>query len=90
MKIEYDQDKQATTLRERGLDFSDAGEVFAGPTMTGKDTRVDYGESRFITFGHLSGKLIVLVWTPRGAARRIISTRYANDREKSKYAKFLG
>ena len=90
MKIEYDQDKRATTLRERGLDFADAGEVFAGPIMTEKDTRVDYGESRFITFGHLSGKMIVLVWTPRGAARRIISMRHANDREKSKYAKFLG
>ena len=43
MKIEYDQDKRATTLRERGLDFADAGDVFAGPIMTEKDTRVDYG-----------------------------------------------
>ncbi len=64
MEIEYDRDKRATTLRGRHLDFADAGEVFACPTMTEKDTRVDYCESRFITFGHLSGKIIALVWTP--------------------------
>lgn len=32
---------------------------------------------------------IKLIWTPRGAARRIISMRYAKDREKKKIIKFL-
>jgi uncharacterized DUF497 family protein len=89
MEIEFDQDKRNTTLRERGLDFARADEVFAGPTLTEQDTRSDYGESRFITLGLLTTRTVVLVWTPRGASRRIISMRYANDREKSKYAKFL-
>lgn len=29
------------------------------------------------------------VWTPRNDARRIISMRYANDREISRYKKYL-
>ncbi len=90
MEIEFDQDKRNTTLRERDLDFARAGEVFAGPVMTEQDTRSDYGESRFITLGLLTTRLVVLVWTPRGTSCRIISMRYANEREKSKYAKFLG
>ena len=34
-------------------------------------------------------RLIVLVWTPRGEVRRIISMRKANDREKALYASHL-
>ena len=29
---------------------------------------------------------MVIVWTPRGAARRIISMRKANDREQAAYS----
>ena len=53
------------------------------------DTRQDYSESRYITVGKLDGRLVVMVWTPRGEARRIISMRKANDREKSFYAQHL-
>jgi len=90
MDIEFDQEKRDKTLQERGLDFARAAEIFAGPMLTDQDRRYDYGESRFITLGLLDTRFVVLVWTPRGNARRIISMRYANDREKSKYTKFLG
>ena len=53
MKIEYDPAKRAKTLRERGLDFEDAREVFAGEHITKEDTRKDYGEPRFATAGLL-------------------------------------
>jgi len=33
--------------------------------------------------------MIVMVWTPRGEVRRIISMRKANDREKTLYASRL-
>jgi len=90
MDIEFDQEKRDKTWQERGLEFARAAEIFAGPMLTDQDRRYDYGESRFITLGLLDTRFVVLVWTPRGNARRIISMRYANDREKSKYAKFLG
>jgi uncharacterized DUF497 family protein len=33
--------------------------------------------------------MIVMVWTPRGEVRRIISMRKANDREKTLYIRRL-
>jgi uncharacterized DUF497 family protein len=90
MEIEFDQEKRAITLLERGLDFARAGEILAGPVLTGEDARRDYGERRFITLGQLDSRIVVLVWTWRGSVRRIISMRHANDREKNKYSHFFG
>jgi uncharacterized DUF497 family protein len=90
MQIAYDPVKQAKTLAERGLDFADADKVFAGITYTAADIRSDYGEPRWMTIGLLSGREVVLVRTPRDAVRRIISMRYANEREIAKYRPAMG
>jgi len=86
MQIEFDFDKREKTLMERGLDFARAGEVFAGRHFTAEDSREDYSESRFITVGNLDDRMVVMVWATRGEARRIISMRKANEREKTRYA----
>ncbi len=62
-----------------------AGDVFAGSTLTVEDDRRDYGEHRFITVGFLDSEMVVVVWTLRGDARRIISMRKANERERELY-----
>ena len=72
----------AITLQKRGLDFADAAAVFAGVTVSVQDTRRDYGEERIITAGHLAGRCVVLVWTPRDGGRRIISMRHAHAAEE--------
>ena len=84
MRITYDPNKRAKTLRERGLDFEDAALVFAGPTFETEDTRKNYGERRIICFGYLGERLVVVVYTPRGADRHIFSMRNANEREKTR------
>jgi uncharacterized DUF497 family protein len=89
MDLEFDPAKRDQTLLERGLDFARAQEVFEGMHLTGQDSRINYTEDRFITVGFLDARLIVLVWTPRGKVRRIISMRKANDREKALYARAL-
>ena len=89
MNLEFDQVKRDKTLLERGLDFARAVEVFDGLHFTGLDKRMDYEEDRFITVGCLDDDMIVMVWTPRGKVRRIISMRKANDREKTIYASHL-
>ena len=86
MRIECDAVKRAATLEARGLDMARAGEVFAGATLTVEDDRRNYGEDRFITIGFLNGAMVVLVWTPRQDAYRIISMRKANERERRLYA----
>lgn len=85
MAITYDPAKRDQTLRERGLDFEDAAEVFAGRVYQQQDDRRDYGEIRLITVGLLRGRMVVVVWTPRGTDRHVISMRKANEREKARY-----
>ena len=46
-------------------------------------------EERFFTVGLLDSRMVVIVWTPRNDARRIISMRYANEREIGRYKKHL-
>ena len=65
--------------------MADAGRVFDGDTITVVDDRWDYGETRNITIGFLDGRMVLVVWTPRDDARRIISMRKANDREQQVY-----
>lgn len=88
--IEYDFNKQQATLAHRGLDFNDVPTVFAGKTLAMIDDRQNYGEERIITVGTLSERVVIIVWTPRGKKRRIISMRYANERERQRYTHRLG
>jgi len=90
MEIECDPVKRATTLDARGLDMAQAGEVFDGPHLTFEDDRQDYGEPRYVTLGHLGGRMVFIAWTTRGNARRIISMRKANERERKSYGPRLG
>lgn len=90
MNLEFDQSKRDKSLKERGLDFARANEVFSGITVTMSDNRHDYGEARLITVGMLDQRIVVLVWTPRGNNRRIISMRCANEREINKYSPEMG
>jgi uncharacterized protein len=89
MKITFDPAKRASTLRDRSLDFADAAEVSAGNALNMPDERRDYGEPRIITVGLLRGRMVIVVWTPRGNARHVFSMRKANDREKARFGKRL-
>jgi len=89
MQYEFDGLKRDRTLLERGLDFAHAEQLFAGVHFTSQDLRMDYAEDRFITVGFLQAELVVMVRTPRGELRRIISMRRANEREKAFYTQYL-
>jgi uncharacterized DUF497 family protein len=89
VRITYDPRKREKTLRDRGLDFDDAVQVFAGVTVEIEDDRRNYGEPRILCFGHLAGRLVVVGYTPRGEARHVFSMRKANDREQSRIAPYL-
>ena len=47
--------------------------------------RQDYGETRWIAVGQLGRTMVVVVWTPRDGARRIISMRKCNAKERQRY-----
>ena len=88
--IEFDPQKRMETLLNRGLDFARAPEMFAQAIHTLEDVIKNYGELRLITLGFLDDRLTVIVWTPRGQRKRIISMRYANEREIKVYQQFMG
>jgi uncharacterized DUF497 family protein len=49
MRYTWDEAKRAANLRDHGIDFVDAGKVFAGLTLTYEEVRFLYGERRFVT-----------------------------------------
>lgn len=44
-----------------------------------------HGESRFVAYGRLESRMYVVVFTWRGARKRIISFRRASQKETSEY-----
>ncbi|MBM3635533.1 MAG: BrnT family toxin [Alphaproteobacteria bacterium] len=89
MKIEFNPEKRRRTLADRGLDMAHAFRVFETVHTTAEDDRVIYDETRFITVGYLNNRMVVVVWSLRAGARRIISLRKANEREQEKFGKRL-
>ena len=87
--ITYDPAKRAKTIKERQLDFVRANEVWDKSDLhfTYEDERFSYGENRYITVGYLDERMVVIVWTPRGEARHVISMRKANAKEQKRYKK---
>ena len=81
MKISFDPAKRDVTLRERGLDFNDAAEIFAGRSLTISDDRRDYGEARFVTYGWIGAIAVAMAWTRRQDSLRVISMRRMHQRE---------
>lgn len=88
--LSCDPAKRDWTLARRGLDFEDAWLVLNGRTAEVEDIRRDYGELRILCFGMLMGRMVVIGHTPRGAVRHVFSMRKANEREKARYAPYLG
>jgi uncharacterized DUF497 family protein len=89
MRFGWDPSKSDRNARERGLPFAVAMAQFDGPTIEFDDTRRDYGERRIIALGVVAGRVLVCVYTERGAAndlvRWIISLRKANKGESHAY-----
>ena len=90
MADSWDEAKRKRTLAERGLDFAEAEQVFAGLRVTLPDDRRDYGEPRLITAGYLRGRFVVVIWTPRAEGRHIISMRHGHADEETYYREQMG
>lgn len=85
MNIPYDSRKNQENIRKHGISFEEVVQFDWATAVTKEDTRYDYGEQRFISYGLLEGRLHVLVWTVRKEAIRPISLRKANQRERTRY-----
>ena len=90
MLFEWDDRKAAQNVAKHGIPFEYAARVFLDPQrLDSEDTRRDYSEERWLTFGKIEGRLFAVAYTPRGAVIRLISARKANEREQRKYDETL-
>ena len=90
MLFEWDDRKAAQNVAKHGIPFEYAARVFLDPyRLDREDTRRDYSEERWLTFGKIEGRLFAVAYTPRGAVIRLISARKANEREQRKYDETL-
>ena len=86
--IEFDVTKSKENLQKHGFPLDFAELLFDGPYIEEEDTRLGYGETRFVATGPIAAfgnRIFVVVYTWRETVRRIISFRKANDREVRKY-----
>ncbi len=84
--FEWDANKESQNVGEHGIDFTSAPLIWDGFVSEWPDNRRDYGEARFVAFGVVGDRILAVVYTPRGYARRIISARIAHRRERRLYA----
>jgi uncharacterized protein len=87
VKIEFDPAKSSRNARERGLPFELTAEIDWRAAYTKEDRRRSYGETRYLAFAPMNGRLHVVCYCIRGDAFRIISFRRANKREERAYEK---
>lgn len=81
----FDTAKDAANRAKHGVSLALGAEVVGGAVTTFLDTRCDYGEDRFVTFGLVGSRLYCAVWTLRDDEMRIISVRKANAKEQKRY-----
>jgi uncharacterized DUF497 family protein len=87
MEFEWDEQKAERNLSKHGVPFQEAATVFGDPlALTVSDPDHSSDEDRFLTFGHSSeGVLLVVSHTDRETSTRIISARRVTRKERKYY-----
>jgi len=85
MLFEWYEQKRLENLSKRGIDFLDAKEIWQGEVLEVPSEQQEHGEQRHIAYGVLEGRIIAVVFTWRGEARRLISARRARRHERQDY-----
>jgi len=85
VEFEWDKAKNDATYAARGFDFAYASGIFKASWIASEDARVDYGETRIKAIGQVGSDILVVIYTRRGAAIRIISARRANSKERAQW-----
>ena len=90
MDFEWDENKRQRNIRNHGIDFERAKEIWQGSVLEVPSSQTRHGEERFLATGLSAGRLITVVFTWRGTNRRLISARVARQHEGENYQKKIG
>lgn len=87
LNFEWDSNKATSNEHKHGISFSEAMTVFADPLeLTIPDPDHSIGEFRFLSIGRSEqGNLLVVSYTERDTAIRLISARPASRHERKQY-----
>ena len=87
MDFEFDPDKAKANLHKHKISFSHAEQALRDPYAFTIEDPDSEGEARFVTLGMDSlGRILVVVYTPRGDRTRLISARKASKGESEQYS----
>lgn len=91
MRFEWDSDKAAWNRKKHGVTFEEAKSVFDDDLFVAfLDPDHSVGEHRFLIMGKsVQGRLLVVAYTERSQAVRLISAREATRRERKAYEEEL-
>ena len=84
-KIEFDPDKDEANRLKHGVPLAAAERIDLDRAVRFEDRRFDYGETRFIAYAPIEGRLHCVWYTLRGDVVRVIGLRKANQRERRRY-----
>ena len=87
MKFEWDEGKAATNLADHKVSFDEAKTVFDDPLYIDfYDPDHSYDEQRYLIVGESrQGRLLIVSYTERGDAVRLISAREVTSAERKAY-----
>lgn len=86
LKFVWDKAKAKANYAKHGVNFDTAKGVFKDPfAVEYLDDRQDYDEDRFVVTGMVDGQLLLVAYTGRTNAIRIISARRATKHEQKAY-----
>ena len=87
MDFDWDENKAAANLSRHGVSFDEAKSVFDDPVFVDfYDPDHSYDEHRYIIIGESRrGRLLIVSYTERENAIRLISAREAARREREAY-----
>lgn len=84
--FEFDSKQAAANDRKHGVSFAEAEPVLYDPRALTREYDAATGETRYLTVdaGAL-GRVLMVCWTERGSAVRVISARLATASERKCY-----
>ncbi len=78
--FEWDEAKRKATVAKHGLDFVDVVAVFAAEPLIVRSAHE--GEDRWLAIGRVRDVTVTVIFTRRGPAIRIVTTRRARQNER--------
>lgn len=91
MNFEWDENKNELNIKNHGINFTDAWQIFDAPMLVDIDDREDYGEDRFVGIGFLKNFVVVIIYTESDDETvRVISLRRALKYERERFEKAIG